>query len=378
MIYNTFQDLKLSALGMGCMRLPVVDGNDAVIDEAAAEKMLDLCMARGVNYYDTAWGYHSGNSERVVGKALQKYPRDRFYLASKFPGYDLGNMGKVEEIFEEQLARCRVDTFDFYLFHNVCEMNIDAYLDPKYGTYDYLMAQKRSGRIRHLGFSAHGDIPTMRRFLEAYGRDMEFCQIELNYFDWRFQNAQGKLELLREWGIPVWVMEPVRGGQLARLEPADEARLRAARPEEGAPAWAFRFLQSLQGVTVTLSGMSNLQQLQENLATFAERKPLSAQEMELILSVADDMIRRTTVPCTACHYCVSHCPQQLPIPDLLHLYNEAMAAGSGAFISSMGLSALPAEQQPSACIGCHSCEQVCPQQIHIPDALADFARRMGQ
>lgn len=141
MIYNDFQDLKLSALGMGCMRLPVVDGNDAVIDEAAAEEMLDLCMARGVNYYDTAWGYHSGNSERVVGKALQKYPRDRFYLASKFPGYDLGNMGKVEEIFEEQLARCRVEYFDFYLFHNVCEMNIDAYLDPKYGTYDYLMAQ---------------------------------------------------------------------------------------------------------------------------------------------------------------------------------------------------------------------------------------------
>ena len=193
MIYNTFQDMKLSALGMGCMRLPVVDGNDAVIDEAAAEAMLDLCMAQGVNYYDTAWGYHSGNSELVVGKILQKYPRSSFYLASKFPGYDLGNMGKVEEIFEAQLARCRVDYFDFYLFHNVCEMNIDAYLDPRYGTYDYLMAHKRSGRIRHLGFSAHGDIPTMRRFLEAYGKDMEFCQIELNYFDWRFQNAQGKL-----------------------------------------------------------------------------------------------------------------------------------------------------------------------------------------
>ena len=335
-------------------------------------------MTHGVNYYDTAWGYHSGNSELVVGKLLAKYPRDSFYLASKFPGYSLSNMGKTEEIFEKQLQKCRVDYFDFYLFHNVCEMNIDAYLDSKYGTYDYLMAQKRNGRIRHLGFSAHGDIPTIRRFLEAYGKDMEFAQIELNYFDWNFQNAKGKLELLRQWNIPVWVMEPVRGGQLASLAPEDEARLKAARPDEGVPAWAFRFLQSLPDVTVTLSGMSNLQQVKENIATYEQAKPLNEQEMALVLSIADDMIHRTTVPCTACHYCVSHCPKHLPIPDLLKLYNEAMVAGSGMFIAPMALSAIPAEHQPSACIACHSCEKVCPQQIHIPDALADFARRMGK
>lgn len=183
MIYNDFKGLKLSALGMGNMRLPTLDGDDSRIDEAATEQILDYCMTHGVNYYDTAWGYHSGNSELVVGKLLAKYPRDSFYLASKFPGYSLSNMGKTEEIFEKQLQKCRVDYFDFYLFHNVCEMNIDAYLDSKYGTYDYLMAQKRNGRIRHLGFSAHGDIPTIRRFLEAYGKDMEFAQIELNYFD---------------------------------------------------------------------------------------------------------------------------------------------------------------------------------------------------
>ena len=253
MIYHDFQGLKLSALGMGTMRLPVMEGDDSRVDEAAAKEMLATCMAGGVNYYDTAWGYHSGHSELTVGKLLADYPRESFYLASKFPGYDLRNMGKVEEIFEKQLEKCRVDYFDFYLFHNVCEMNIDAYLDPKYGTYDYLMEQKRRGRIRHLGFSAHGDIPTIRRFLEAYGKDMEFGQIELNYFDWNFQNAKEKLELLREWNIPVWVMEPVRGGQLASLQPEDEARLKAARPDEKIPAWAFRFLQSLPGVTVTLS-----------------------------------------------------------------------------------------------------------------------------
>ena len=378
MIYNDFKGLKLSALGMGSMRLPTLDGDDSHIDEAATEQILDYCMTHGVNYYDTAWGYHSGNSELMVGKLLVKYPRDSFYLASKFPGYSLSNMGKTEEIFEKQLHKCHVDYFDFYLFHNVCEMNIDAYLDPKYGTYDYLMAQKRNGRIRHLGFSAHGDIPTIRRFLEAYGKDMEFAQIELNYFDWNFQNAKGKLELLRQWNIPVWVMEPVRGGQLASLAPEDEARLKAARPDEGVPAWAFRFLQSLPDVTVTLSGMSNLQQVKENIATYEQAKPLNEQEMALVLSIADDMIHRTTVPCTACHYCVSHCPKHLPIPDLLKLYNEAMVAGSGMFIAPMALSAIPAEHQPSACIACHSCEKVCPQQIHIPDALADFARRMGK
>lgn len=378
MIYNDFKGLKLSALGMGNMRLPTLDGDDSRIDEASTEQILDYCMTHGVNYYDTAWGYHSGNSELVVGKLLAKYPRDSFYLASKFPGYSLSSMGKTEEIFEKQLQKCRVDYFDFYLFHNVCEMNIDAYLDPKYGTYDYLMAQKRNGRIRHLGFSAHGDIPTIRRFLEAYGTDMEFAQIELNYFDWNFQNAKGKLELLRQWNIPVWVMEPVRGGQLASLAPEDEARLKAARPDEGVPAWAFRFLQSLPDVTVTLSGMNNLQQAKENIATYEQAKPLNEQEMALVLSIADGIIRRTTVPCTACHYCVSHCPKHLPIPDLLKLYNEAMVAGSGMFIAPMALSAIPAEHQPSACIACHSCEKVCPQQIHIPDALADFARRMGK
>ena len=203
MIYKTFQDLKLSALGMGCMRLPTIGGNDAQIDEQAAAEMVDYAMAHGVNYYDTAWGYHDGNSETVLGRALAKYPRDRFYLTTKFPGYDLSNMDKIQEIFEKQLEKCGVDYFDFYLFHNVCEMNIDAYLDPKYGILDYLLEQKKNGRIRHLGFSAHGSYDVMKRFLDAYGAHMEFCQIQLNYIDWSFQDAKRKVELLGEYGLPV-------------------------------------------------------------------------------------------------------------------------------------------------------------------------------
>ena len=378
MIYRDFQGMKLSALGMGNMRLPLIDGDDSRIDVKAAGEMLRCCMESGINYYDTAYGYHGGNSERVVGELLKAYDRNSFYLASKFPGYDLGNMPKVREIFEEQLKKCQVDHFDFYLFHNVCEMNVDAYLDPKYGIFDYLMEQKRAGRIRHLGFSTHGDIACMTKFLEAYGRDMEFCQIELNYFDYKFQDAKGKLDLLAKWNLPVWVMEPVRGGQLATLPADAAARLKAARPGEDVPAWAFRFLQSFPAVTMTLSGMSSMAQLKANIATYAEAKPLNAEEMALLLGIADEMIARTTVPCTGCHYCVTKCPKKLDIPFLLKLYNEAMVAGSGDFIAPMALASVDADKQPQCCIGCHSCEKVCPQTIHIPEELAKFARKMGR
>ena len=375
MIYRDFQDMKLSALGFGSMRLPVVDGNDAQIDEAAALAMVDYAMAHGVNYYDTAWGYHDGNSELVMGKALARYPRESFFLATKFPGYDLANMDKVEAIFEKQLEKCRVDYFDFYLFHNVCEMNIDAYLDPKYGIHEYLMQQKAAGRIRHLGFSAHGAYPVLKRFLDAYGNDMEFCQLQINYLDWDFQDAKAKVELLKEHNIPVWVMEPLRGGKLARLEPTYEARLKALRPQESIPAWAFRFLQSLPTVAVTLSGMSNMEQLVANIATFEEDKPLTNAEMEALLAVAKEMTRKIALPCTACHYCVSHCPQGLDIPRLLELYNEHCFTGGG-FIAPMALAAVPEDKLPGACLGCRSCEAVCPQQIKISEAMADFAQKL--
>lgn len=376
MIYREFQGEKLSALGMGAMRLPVVDGDDARIDEAAAAAMVDYAMAHGVNYYDTAWGYHNGNSELVMGRALARYPRESYFLADKFPGYDLSNMDKVESIFEKQLEKCGVEHFDFYLFHNVCEMNIDAYLDPKYGIFDYLTAQKKAGRIRHLGFSAHGSYAVMKRFLEAYGSEMEFCQIQLNYLDWKFQGAKEKVELLQAYNIPVWVMEPLRGGKLASLAPADEEKLQALRPQEGIPAWAFRFLQSIPAVTVTLSGMSNMEQMQENIRTYETEQPLDENEMQTLLTIADEMVGKIALPCTACHYCVSHCPQGLDIPNLLALYNEHCFT-DGGFIAPMALSAVPEDKRPNSCIGCRSCEAVCPQQIRISEAMADFARKLG-
>lgn len=375
MIYKKYQDLELSALGMGAMRLPVMDGDDAKIDEKAAAEMIAYAMEKGINYYDTAWGYHNGNSEIVMGKILNQYPRESYYLATKFPGYDLSNMDKVEEIFEKQLEKCKVTYFDFYLFHNVCEMNINAYLDEKYGIFEYLMKQKENGRIRHLGFSAHGSYEVMKRFLEAYGEHMEFCQIQLNYLDWSFQDAKAKVELLKEYHIPVWVMEPLRGGKLAKLSQEDTSKLKALRPDEDTPAWAFRFLQTIPEVTMVLSGMSNFEQLKDNINTFEEDKPLDEKEMEALLSIADGMLNGR-VPCTACHYCVSHCPQGLDIPNLLELYNEHVFTGGG-FIAPMALMAVPEEKHPSACIGCRSCEAVCPQQIKISEIMADFSNKLN-
>ena len=373
MIHKDFQDLKLSALGMGCMRLPRNSGDDGDVNVAETQRMVDYAMAHGVNYYDTAWGYHNGNSETVIGQALRKYPRESYYLATKFPGYDLANMPKVREIFPKQLEKCGVEYFDFYLFHNVCEMNIDAYLDPRYGILDYLLEQKNQGRIRHLGFSAHGSYEVMRRFLDAYGSHMEFCQIQLNYVDWNFQDAKDKVELLRRHNLPVWVMEPLRGGRLASLSQADAAALKALRPEEPVPAWAFRFLQTIPGVTVVLSGMSDFEQMKRNIQTFETTEPLKETEWDALLKIADHMT--SGVPCTACHYCTSHCPKGLDIPSLLKLYNEHTFTGGG-FLAPMALQALPEDKRPSACIGCRSCEAVCPQQIKISEVMADFSRKV--
>ncbi len=375
MIYKDFQGKKLSALGMGAMRLPVVDGKNDVIDEVATEAMFDYAIENGVNYFDTAWGYHDGQSELVVGKLLKKYPRDSYFIATKFPGYDVSNMSKVEEIFEKQLEKTGMEYFDFYLFHNVCELNIDGYLNEEYGIFQYLMKQKNNGRIKHLGFSTHGSYDTVKRFLDAYGEHMEFCQIQLNYIDYEFQNAKAKLDLLKEYNIPVWVMEPVRGGKLAKLDQEFETRLKNKRPEESIVSWAFRYLQTIPEVTVTLSGMSNYEQLKENIDTYKESKPLDDAEYAELMSVAKDMVAKIALPCTACRYCTTHCPKGLNIPELIEIYNEHIFTGGG-FLAGFAVSSMPEDKRPHACIGCRQCEAVCPQMIKISEMMRDFVDKL--
>lgn len=376
MIYKDFHGMKLSALGMGGMRFPTLGEGSGNIDVSSLREMIKYAIDRGVNYFDTAWRYHDGMSETVLGELLSEYPRESYYLATKFPGYDLSVMTKVKEIFAEQIRKCGVRYFDFYLFHNVCERNIDAYLDPKLGILEHLLKQKKAGRIRHLGFSAHGRLDTVKRFLDAYGEHLEFCQIQLNWLDYTLQNAKEKVALLKEYGIPVWVMEPLRGGALTKLSVEHESILKSLRPEATAAEWGFRFLQSIPEVTVILSGMSDLNQIKENVKTFEGELPLNDAEMSAILGIAEDMTRATSLPCTACRYCTDHCPKGINIPEIISLYNEYSYV-KGGFLVPMAVNAIPEDKRPSACIGCKACEAVCPQSIKISDMMKSFTEKLG-
>lgn len=372
MIFRKFQQKDLSLLGFGTMRLPV--NEDGSIDEAQVKEMTAYAIEHGVNYFDTAYPYHEGNSERVIGRVLSEYPRDSYYLATKYPGHQISSSYNPAEIFEEQLQKCGVDYFDFYLLHNVYEKSMHTYLDPKWGILDYFKEQKRLGRIKHLGFSCHAQVDCLKEFLDICGDDMEFCQIQLNYLDWTLQNAKEKYELLTSRNIPVWVMEPVRGGKLAALGAETEAMLKAYRSDESTAAWGFRFLQNLPNVTMVLSGMSNMAQMQDNIKTFSKEKPLSEAETNVLLEIAEGM--KDSVPCTACRYCCDGCPMGLNIPSLLATYNELRVAP--AVNTAMRIEALPEEKRPSACIGCGKCAQICPQKIDIPKAMKELDEMLGK
>lgn len=372
MIYSEFQNKSLSLLGMGCMRFPTLE--DGKIDEALTEKMVAFAIENGVNYFDTAYPYHNGESELVIGKILKKYPRESFYLADKFPGHQISSSYDPATVFEDQLKKCGVEYFDFYLLHNVYENSINTYRDERWGIIEYFREQKKNGRIKHLGFSTHGSIETMKNFLDEYASDMEFCQIQLNYLDWTLQNAKQKCELLASYNIPVWVMEPVRGGKLANLNEKDTARLKALRPEESVAAFAFRFLQDIPGVKMILSGMSNMSQLCDNIKTFYEEKPLNAEEKKVIFEIAEGM--KNSVPCTACKYCVAGCPQGINIPQMLEFYNEMRIAPTTNI--TMRIDAIEESRQPKSCIGCQSCVNICPQGIDIPTHLADLVERSAK
>jgi len=366
MIYSDFQDKKLSLLGFGCMRLPEKDGQ---VDVAQVEQMTAYGIANGVNYFDTAYPYHAGMSERVMGQVLSKYPRDSYFLADKFPGHQVMASYDPAPLFEEQLRRCRTDYFDFYLLHNVYEKSLETYLDPKLGILDYFREQKRLGRIKHLGFSTHAQLSTLEKILDVIGDDMEFCQIQLNYLDWTLQDGKQKYELLTGRGIPVWVMEPVRGGKLANFS---DPRLAELRPEDSTASWGFRFLQGLPNVKMILSGMSNFEQMQDNVRTFNQEQPLSAQEEKLLLDIAEGM--KNVIPCTGCRYCCDGCPMGLDIPTFMSICSDIRFAP--VVNSVMMIQASPEDKRPSACVNCGQCTQICPQGIDIPAVMQELTERM--
>lgn len=370
MIYKNFKDKKLSLLGFGAMRLPLQE--DGTVDESLTKDMVKYAIENGVNYFDTAYPYHSGESERIMGDILTEYPRDSYYLATKYPGHQITKHGDPNydpaTVFEEQLKKCKVDYFDFYLLHNVYENSINTYTDPDWNIIEYFKEQKNLGRIKHLGFSSHGGVDILRKFIDYCGDIMDFCQIQLNYLDWTLQDAKAKHELLSQCGIPVWVMEPVRGGKLASLDYEAESRLKSLRPDESIAAWSFRFLQALPNVTMILSGMSDMNQVKDNILTFTENKPASDAEIQVLMNIADDM--KDAIPCTSCRYCTDGCPAGLDIPHLLNIYNEIRVVPS--VNSYMRLDSLGTDKQASACINCGKCTKICPQGIEIPEHLSRF------
>ncbi|MCQ2575805.1 MAG: aldo/keto reductase [Treponema sp.] len=375
MIYRDFNGNKISQLAFGTMRLPVINGDAENIDQDAVEKMVKLAFDGGVNYFDTAWGYHNGKSEVAIGKALKKYDRNSYFIADKFPGYDLNNINKVEEIFAQQLERTGLDYFDFYHIHNVHELNVDYYLDPKYRIYDYLTKMKEEGKIKHLGFSTHARFDTFMKFLNKYGDHMEFCQIQLNYLDYEFQEARLKVEECNKRGIPVMVMEPLRGGRLSNLSETELAVVKKLRPEASATEMAFRWLQTIPGILTILSGMSNPDQMADNVATFQSDKPLTSDEMKAIADLASAMTNPKIQPCTSCRYCTSHCPNEIDIPLMMSLYNEAMVTGAD-WRQMMALNAIDKSKWPNACAGCGACEAVCPQSLKIPQVMEDLTKML--
>ena len=371
MIYREMCGNMVSLLGFGAMRLPQTE--DRKIDVAAAREMVAVAMEKGVNYYDTAYPYHGGESEVVMGELLSEYPRDSFFLASKYPGHQIAETYDPAAIFEEQLKKCGVEYFDYYLLHNVNEKSLPVYLDPQWGIIDYFKKQRELGRIKHLGFSTHGATECIRQFLSLYADDMEFCQIQLNYLDWSLQDAKGKYQLLVDMGIPVVVMEPVRGGKLAKLEESQEQRMLAMKPDRSIASWGFRFTQNYEGIKVALSGMSNMEQLLDNLDTFESPVPLNRDELRLILEIAEEL--KGSVPCTACRYCVDGCPVGLDIPQLISFYNQLLVNPVDMQVGIQA-STIPEDKQPSACIGCGACSAICPQNIDIPAIMQDLAEKL--
>ena len=396
MIYKNFRDtdIKLSTLGYGGMRFPMTEAG--AIDEAASMKLIERSISGGVNYFDTAYFYHNGNSEGFLSKALRQFPRDKWYLANKLPGnmmtyidgklrtevsgfgMESRNLAGPADMFEEQLEKCGTDCFDFYMLHNVSETTFDIYTNDQLGIMEYLVGQKKAGRIKHLGFSSHGRAETIEAFLQylderGMGDAMEYCMIQINYLDWVLQGAGAKYELLTKRGIPVFVMEGVRGGKLANLPKKAGDMLKAARPHASHAEWAWRHLQSLENIDVVISGMSTMEQLEENIKVFGSDAPITAPEMELLGHVVETLAERA--PCTACQYCVASCPVGLDIPLLLKLYNEA--SFDVMWTVNASLHAIGADKAPGACINCGACNPLCPQNIDIPKALMDFNKLLS-
>jgi len=356
-------------LGFGLMRLPQAREDSQDIDYAAAEKMVATAIAHGCNYFDTAYMYHDGKSETFVGDVLSKYPRESYFLASKMPMWCVKNDGRdPKDIFEEQLRKTKAGYFDFYLVH---AMNRDILEWVKEAhVYEFLSEMKSEGKIRRLGFSFHDTAEVLQKIVDTYQWD--FAQIQLNYYDWEVSDSKGQYEVLEKAGVPTIIMEPVRGGMLAKLSPDASEVFQKAEPGTTNAEWALRYAASLPNVLCVLSGMSSQAQMEENIKTFTGFRPLTRPEQETV-NQANEMFRKAlAVPCTGCRYCMP-CPAGVNIPLIFNFVNHSKIMEDPDFLKYT-YKGISKESKASSCVGCGKCASICPQHIQIPVKLKEILK----
>ena len=363
--------IETSLLGFGCMRFPATP--DGKIDEPRAEKLLDRAIAAGVNYIDTAYPYHNGDSEPFVGKVLQKYDRNSFYLATKLPVWAIESVDDAKRIFAEQLERLRTDHIDFYLLHALNKERFEKIKNLH--LIDHMLEARKAGKIRYLGFSFHDDLEVFKQIVD-YTDQWDFCQIQYNYIDTQVQAGDKGYELAAKMGVPMVIMEPVKGGRLANLPEEAKEALNEADPDRSAASWALRWVGSHENVKVILSGMSSMEQLEDNLETFGKFQPLTEAEEEAVEKAADLIRSRVKNGCTSCRYCMP-CPFGVNIPEMFSIWNNCAMFDEEEKAKKAYAEQKVQDASADLCKKCGACEKACPQGLSIRADLEKVAKELN-
>ena len=360
--------INLPKLGFGCMRFPVKDNK---IDFDAAKEMIHYAMDNNLNYFDTAYNYHGGESQAFLGKVLSEFKRESYYLTNKLPVWKIKEEGDAEKLFNEQLEKCNTEYFDFYLLHSLNKKTIETV--EKFNLYDFIAKKKAEGKIRNIGFSYHDNNEILEKFAVAHKWD--FAQLQINYWDWTENNAKGAYEILEKNNIPCFVMEPVRGGFLASFAPHVMKHFENFNPNSSIASWALRWVAALPNVAIILSGMSNMAQLKDNIITFSGLKQIDDDELQVIDTVVEELRKIKPVPCTGCRYCMD-CRFGVDIPGVFEIYNDYKKTENKEIAYRSYFTFLGENRQADNCQKCGECMAKCPQRINIPEELEKIHKEM--
>lgn len=366
-------------LGLGMMRLPLLDENDfKSIDYEQVNKMVDSYMESGFNFFDTAYVYHEGVGEESFRKSVvERYPRDSFMLSTKLPLFVITKESQLEPLFVEQLKNCGVDYFDYYLLHNVSGYTETAWKNVD--LYSFIQRKKEEGYIKHIGLSTHGDAEFLEGILVEHP-EIEFVLLQINYIDWEDEAIESKKcwEVARKYNKEIMIMEPYKGGFLADVPKEAKIIMKDYNPDKSVISWAMRFVANLEDIKVIFTGASNLEQLENNISEIKNADPLNDEELEILKEVSEIINSNITVDCTKCRYCIDACPEEIDIAKIFDLYNKDKLLGNEGWSQAgnayLNYSKLPDVGIASDCVECEMCVEECPQQIDIPEVLKDVAK----